>query len=210
MLKSLLSFFLLIATFTTILNPRCISAAAADMVAENKWIEKNHDIIMDKIGKYLETSSLDPILPPGEISFNFSGVENFGIKDGDLIQSTIIGDLVQGKKSYKSAFAILRNVKSKDVDVNLLYVSNTTVSTQLFFDMLPLMLAQLKTIVFIKTNSISEIRLIYIDNLETQPNGVKSQKWTFYSQDGSKDFKVKLTPDKKGETDFSITDLPSS
>ncbi|OJW51258.1 MAG: hypothetical protein BGO67_13165 [Alphaproteobacteria bacterium 41-28] len=210
MLKSLHSFFLLIATFTTILNPKCISASTADMVAENKWIQENQNVISDKVGKFLETYSLNPILEPGEISFQSLGVENFGIKDGDLVQSTLIGDLVQGKKSYKSAFAILRNVKTKDVDVNLMYVSNTTVSTQLFFDMLPLMLEQLKAIGFIKANSISEIRLIYIDNLEVQPGGVKLQKWTFYNQDGSKDFKVKLTPDKKGETDFVITDSPST
>jgi hypothetical protein len=109
----------------------------------------------------------------------------------------LIAEFTQIDKTLKAAFKIIRNIKNNNVDVKLLYISNNTISSILFFDILSLAINQMKA--YSLKNS-----LIFIDNVHDNVEGERSQKWTFFNENNKEDLIVVLTPDGKGGTFFKL------
>jgi hypothetical protein len=205
MLYLLLAFFILISVY----NPAQTQCKAAvittpsdkNYLHESEWFENNKAIIANSISNYLSTLSLEPILEVGKYDYQLISLENILAKEtnlkGSFSTAILIAEFTQKDKTFKAAFKIIRNIKNNNIDVKLLYISNTTISSILFFDILSLAINQVKA--YSLENS-----LIFIDNVHDNVEGERSQKWTFFNENNKEDLIVVLTPDGKGGTFFKL------
>lgn len=171
---------------------------------ELEWFSKNKDSILSKLTDFLDQHSLYPFIQPGAFDFQPIGMDKTIIHEKDAIIGFLIGNLQQNDKQYRAVFVVAGDYKTNELkDLKLLYIGNTVISPQLYFDVMTLIPAQLQ-LADEELNELGNTDL-FIDQLSTDKEGIISQEWKFFNGTIKKTATVILTPDGSGGTYFSIT-----
>lgn len=200
--KLITSIFYVFLCISGTVSPITALAAGSTSSQNTPWYEGNEDLVVEKIGKFLSSTSLAPVVSGGG-TFELVGFDQYFEPSQNVVFP--IGKITQGNKTYNVLFAAKKNPSSNDVQIWLLCLSKENLpSPLLFIDVASL--AQLvpnKNITPGLHVLIEKAKKSMFPNLQAES---MAQKWVFFNPSKTEELYIILTPDGSGGTHFSIVD----
>lgn len=150
--------------------------------------------IIDKAVFILSQKSLYPYIKGGKTAITPIAMENAISILESKYEAVFYFNLSQDGIDYKAAFKVLLDGVKDDFDMELLFIGNTTPSTQLFKDILP----------HLKSKGYKEGDNIHIERDANSKDGEYLEKWTFFSDNTIKSIMILIKEDDKCGTHFFI------